>query len=181
MHAILRDPAFSAGYGFLSDRRLVSEAPTTDFVQGTLSFLKTHQSLPTGDSLGRHRQRCGFLWDGPYGPTARRGTPLSDRDIQRCREGPSLVARGRGSRTRILRLEGLPDLSPKAGQGRVGRKARRTTRRSATEADREEVVGCCRLRLRRRSRRPHHHRLHQRLAPWDPSPATVGDRRKSGW
>jgi hypothetical protein len=45
MHAILQDPAFRAGYGFLSDRRLVSEAPTTEFVQGTLSFLKTHQAV----------------------------------------------------------------------------------------------------------------------------------------
>jgi len=45
MHAILRDPAFGAGYCFLSDRRLVSEAPSTDFVQGTLGFLKTHQAL----------------------------------------------------------------------------------------------------------------------------------------
>jgi hypothetical protein len=45
MLAILQDPAFSPGYGFLSDRRLVTEAPTTDFVQGTLSFLKTHQGV----------------------------------------------------------------------------------------------------------------------------------------
>jgi len=45
MHAILRDPSFVAGYCFLSDRRLVSEAPTSEFVQGTLSFLRTHQVL----------------------------------------------------------------------------------------------------------------------------------------
>jgi hypothetical protein len=45
MHAILRDPSFVAGYCFLSDRRLVSEAPTSEFVQGTLSFLTTHQAL----------------------------------------------------------------------------------------------------------------------------------------
>ena len=44
MYAILEDPAFAEGYGFLSDRRLVSEVPTTDFVQATLTFLRTHQA-----------------------------------------------------------------------------------------------------------------------------------------
>jgi hypothetical protein len=44
MEAILADPAFHPGYGFLTDRRFVSEAPTTEYVQNVMAFLRKHQA-----------------------------------------------------------------------------------------------------------------------------------------
>jgi hypothetical protein len=104
MYAILEDPAFAEGYGFLSDRRLVSEVPTTDFVQATLTFLRTHQAR-----LGARRWAAIVNDAASYGmgrmaQQLGEALPFPNRDLHRCGTGTPLGEGGRRARTDLLCL-----------------------------------------------------------------------------
>ncbi len=51
MEGIFRDPAFQPGFGFLSDRRPVDEAPSTAYVREVSQFIIHHADRLRGSRL----------------------------------------------------------------------------------------------------------------------------------
>jgi len=42
VYAVLSDQSFQSGYGFLSDRRGITDIPTTEYVRSVIGFLRGH-------------------------------------------------------------------------------------------------------------------------------------------
>jgi hypothetical protein len=62
MRAVFRDPNFEPGFSLILDRRLVTTAPETDYIEKIVAFAKTHSI-----ELGKCRTAVVVTGDASYG------------------------------------------------------------------------------------------------------------------